>query len=170
MRALTIIWWQAAPARLAMLCVCALVVLSAAALPLGAQAQAQAPSGPMLDAPRGDKCILPGPQMRRLHPELLRHQRDRTVRLGERGAQVVLRECIDCHANAVDGSVLGGASHFCQGCHEYVGVRLDCFECHNPRVDRMISVGESAATTPVDTPPLLALHGTKEPGKQGSHR
>jgi hypothetical protein len=95
----------------------------------------KAGDGPALDAPRGAQCLLPNGEMRRQHPDMLKHQRDRTVRLGERGAPVSLRSCINCHANAVDASVLGGPTHFCQGCHEYVGVRLDCFECHTPKAD-----------------------------------
>jgi hypothetical protein len=71
--------------------------------------------------------------MRRNHMEMLKHQRDRTVHLGIRGAPHSLAGCIECHANRSDGSVLGSDRHFCQGCHSYAAVRLDCFECHSSR-------------------------------------
>jgi hypothetical protein len=36
---------------------------------------------------------------------------------------------VQCHASKTTGSVLGGKG-FCQSCHAYAGVTLDCFECH----------------------------------------
>jgi len=75
-------------------------------------------------------CIAPAGEMRRNHPDMLRHQRDLTVRAGTRGTRVRLAACIECHASHVNGSVLGSKENFCQGCHQYAAVRLDCFECH----------------------------------------
>ena len=67
--------------------------------------------------------------MRRNHMELLKHQRDETMRSGIRTAQFSLNGCVQCHASAKTGSVLGPEG-FCQSCHSYAGVKLDCFECH----------------------------------------
>jgi hypothetical protein len=75
-------------------------------------------------------CIAPAAEMRRNHPEMLKHQRDVTVHTGTRGARVRLNACIECHASRTNGSVVGGDDNFCQACHAYLAVRLDCFECH----------------------------------------
>lgn len=81
-------------------------------------------------------CVAAPDEIRRSHPDLLRHQRDLTVRDGVRGAQASLEACVNCHATPVAGaaapvrSVLGGAQSFCQGCHTVAAVKLDCFQCH----------------------------------------
>jgi hypothetical protein len=86
------------------------------------------------------KCIAPEDEMRRNHMEMLKHQRDKTLRLGQRGAKVTLNGCIECHASKKTGSVLGSDENFCQGCHAYAAVSLDCFECHQPKAG-MAKVG-----------------------------
>ncbi len=83
------------------------------------------------------KCIDTPEVMRRTHMEMLKHQRDRTVRQGIRGEKVHLNACIDCHAGrgagAAAGSVTGRPEAFCESCHSYAAVKLDCFECHQPK-------------------------------------
>lgn len=79
-----------------------------------------------------EHCIAPPDQMRRQHPDMLRHQRERTVHLGERATKVDLGRCVQCHADRQSGSVIGSNQAFCQGCHSYAAVRIDCFECHQP--------------------------------------
>jgi len=83
-----------------------------------------------------EHCIAPPEQMRREHPNMLRHQRERTVHLGERGMKVSLNGCIACHADRQSGSVIGSDHAFCQGCHSYAAVRIDCFDCHQSSVRR----------------------------------
>ena len=78
------------------------------------------------------KCVAPADEMRRNHMEMLKHQRDRTLRAGIRGEPASLNACIDCHASKKTGSVLGEGG-FCQSCHAYAAVTLDCFECHQPK-------------------------------------
>lgn len=75
-------------------------------------------------------CVAPPAEMRRRHMEMLVHQRDKTLREGVRGAPVSLNACISCHASSKNGSVIGSRDNFCQGCHSYVAVKIDCFECH----------------------------------------
>ena len=67
--------------------------------------------------------------MRRNHPQMLLHQRDLTVHEGIRTTKYSLKGCVQCHASKTTGSVLGEKG-FCQSCHAYAGVTLDCFECH----------------------------------------
>ncbi|MEZ5658134.1 MAG: hypothetical protein R3E83_06285 [Burkholderiaceae bacterium] len=90
---------------------------------------------PVVD--KNTRCVAPVGEIRRNHMEMLRHQRDRTLREGVRGEAVSLNACVQCHATpqGPDGvrSVLGGPDAFCQGCHEYAAVRIDCFECHQAR-------------------------------------
>ena len=79
------------------------------------------------------QCVAPADVMRRNHMDLLKHQRDRTLRQGERGAKYSLNACIECHASKENGSVLGARENFCESCHSYIAVKLDCFECHQPK-------------------------------------
>jgi len=102
-----------------------------AALWLFPAAAAAPESGPVLDRARSGPCVEDPKVMRRIHMELLLHGRNDTVRLGIRDRRTSLAACVDCHANAKDGSVLGSNTHFCQGCHAYAAVKLDCFECHS---------------------------------------
>ena len=99
-----------------------------------------------------EHCIAPPAQMRREHPDMLRHQRDRTVRHGERGMKVSLNACIACHADRQSGSVIGSEHAFCQGCHSYAAVHIDCFDCHQPtvrRTDAGLALGAPPAAPPV---------------------
>jgi hypothetical protein len=88
---------------------------------------------PVIEIANPGKCVAPAEEMRRNHMEMLKHQRDRTLRQGIRGEAVSLNACIECHASKKTGSVLGGKDNFCQGCHSYAAVKLDCFECHQPK-------------------------------------
>ena len=87
-------------------------------------------SGPALDAARSGPCVEDPKLMRRSHPDFLKHGRDDTVRKGVRGIRHSLAACVDCHASKADGRVLGSERHFCQGCHDYAAVKVDCFDCH----------------------------------------
>ena len=88
---------------------------------------------PTLDAPQGDKCVADPEFMRRNHMQLLLHQRDATVHTGVRPRNTSLEGCIACHASRQTGSVIGSDENFCQGCHAYAAVKLDCFECHSSK-------------------------------------
>ncbi|MDH4190958.1 MAG: Hdr-like menaquinol oxidoreductase cytochrome c subunit [Betaproteobacteria bacterium] len=116
--------------RLALLGLC----LAAAA---GAAGAGGTPK-PMLEPARGGQCVAPPEVMRRDHPEMLKHQRDETVRGGVRGAAsgapaASLAQCVECHASKASGSVAARREDFCASCHAYAGVRLDCFECHTSK-------------------------------------
>lgn len=82
---------------------------------------------------RGDACIASNEVMRRDHPDMLKHQRDDTLRQGIRGAKASLKACVECHA-ATDGAgkavPINDPGQFCQSCHAYVAAKPDCFECH----------------------------------------
>lgn len=72
--------------------------------------------------------------MRVNHMDLLRHDRDLTMRDGNRDTDYSLAGCITCHAvNGPDSKpvTIKSEEHFCRTCHEYVAVKIDCFQCHN---------------------------------------
>lgn len=78
------------------------------------------------------KCIAPAEDMRRNHMDMLKHQRNETMREGKRGMPASLNGCIECHASKSTGSVTG-KDQFCESCHSYAAVKLDCWDCHQPK-------------------------------------
>lgn len=90
-------------------------------------------------------CVAPPEEMRRTHMEMLRHQRDKTLRQGERGAKVSLNGCIECHASKATGSVIASKQDFCEGCHAYAAVKLDCFECHQGKASGKVAASPAGA-------------------------
>ncbi len=101
-----------------------------AATVLAAGGLAEAPR-PTIRIEKGDACVAPVERMRRDHMTMLLEQRDRTMHQGVRTPRFSLKGCVDCHADAKTGSVLGKEG-FCSSCHAYASVRIDCFECHTP--------------------------------------
>jgi len=94
---------------------------------------ADKPQIPHLDIGKGGQCVEDPQLMRKIHMNLLKHQRDETVHKGIRGQKYSLAGCVDCHASKTTNSVLGSNEAFCQGCHVYAAVKLDCFECHTSK-------------------------------------
>jgi hypothetical protein len=84
---------------------------------------------PVIHIDKPGRCVEDTATMRREHPDMLKHQRDLTVHQGIRTQAHSLKECVGCHASAKTGSVLGEQG-FCQSCHDYASVRIDCFDCH----------------------------------------
>lgn len=74
-----------------------------------------------LQKPQGESCIRPTDWMRRNHMDLLKDQRELTVREAVRVPKESLLNCQTCHQSR---------DKFCDRCHDYVGVKPDCFECH----------------------------------------
>jgi predicted CXXCH cytochrome family protein len=114
---------------------------------------APAPAGDAAWLPRpargqGEKCVADTDWMRRNHMVALTHQRDATVRDGIRTERFSLKGCIDCHAvKGADGKPATAANpaHFCRVCHDYVAVRVDCFDCHASRPEADAAGGRQAA-------------------------
>ena len=91
--------------------------------------------GPVLKINRdkGDQCVEPTDVMRKNHMKFLLHQRDETMHRGIRTKQHSLKECIECHANKDEAGnhiAVTAPGEFCQACHAYASVKMDCFECH----------------------------------------
>lgn len=85
---------------------------------------------PVIESARGGQCVADPAFMRRNHMQLLMHQRDETLRGGNRSGKYSLKACIACHASQISQSVNAEAGNFCQSCHNYAAVKIDCFECH----------------------------------------
>jgi hypothetical protein len=79
-------------------------------------------------------CVEPTQDMRVNHMEYILHQRDETVHEGIRDKQHSLVECINCHVSeAPDAPRVSSEKHFCNSCHTYAAVSIDCFQCHADR-------------------------------------
>ena len=89
-------------------------------------------ASPKLDIGKGGQCVEDTQWMRKNHMHLLKHQRDLTMHEGIRTKKYSLKECVQCHASKTTGSVLGEKG-FCQSCHAYASVKIDCFSCHEPK-------------------------------------
>jgi hypothetical protein len=110
-------------------------LLAAGAILLAAQpafADGRTPL-PSITEGKGDRCVEPTEVMRRDHMEMILHQRDRTMHQGIRTTKYSLKECIGCHAQKdAQGHYIPvtDEGQFCQSCHSYAAVTIDCFQCH----------------------------------------
>ena len=109
-------------------------IASLAVLPASTFAAGRTPLPAIEIAQPDTKCVAPAEEMRKNHMVMLKHQRDRTHREGIRGEPASLNDCVTCHASKKTGSV-HQEGEFCQSCHAYTGVKLDCFQCHQPRAN-----------------------------------
>ncbi len=100
---------------------------------------------PTVAAAAGGSCVEDTAFMRRNHMELIKHQRDRTVHDGIRTTKHSLANCVTCHADPKTGRVTGSKDAFCEGCHTYAAVKLDCFECHADRPKASTAAAPSGA-------------------------
>lgn len=118
--------WQRGAVMAALLAVSFVAVASADAHEESSHGRVPVPVHPEA---KGDKCVRNTAYMKRHHMDELKHQRNDTMRKGIRTKEMSLQNCIDCHASKETNSVLGKEG-FCQSCHSYAAVKLDCFECH----------------------------------------
>jgi hypothetical protein len=85
---------------------------------------------------RGEQCVEPIEVMRRDHMTMLFHQRDRTVFQGERSTPHSLVGCLSCHTQKDSQGAyipINAPGQFCESCHSYASVKIDCFGCHANR-------------------------------------
>ena len=79
------------------------------------------------------RCVRPTEFMRHDHMELIKHQRNLTVRQGIRKTDLSLAGCIDCHVQFDKNGravPVNAEGQFCDKCHDYAAVELTCFQCH----------------------------------------
>jgi [DsrC]-trisulfide reductase subunit J len=101
---------------------------------------------PRINIAQGDHCVEPTPVMRRNHMLFILHQRDKTMHRGIRTKQFSLKNCVDCHASKTTDSVLG-KDGFCQSCHTYAAINIDCFSCHSDKREPAAEKASAEAVT-----------------------
>ena len=99
---------------------------------------------PKVNITQGEKCVEPTEVMRRNHMQFILHQRDNTMHRGIRTTPHSLKNCVNCHADPQTGSVLG-KDGFCQNCHIYAAVHIDCFGCHTDKAEKMTGAAPATA-------------------------
>lgn len=106
---------------------------------------------PEVPAATGDPHPEGNAYWRKNHMALMRHDRDLTMRDGDRQIAASLKGCFECHAATdASGTVVTYASekHFCRACHDFVAVKVDCFTCHRSTPDGVDERAEHAAIAP----------------------
>ena len=139
-------------------------IMSGLILLLPAQSMAETPF-PTIHNPKDEtlKCVQPEDVMRRDHMDYILHQRDQTVYEGIRTETYSLAVCIDCHIEPGKNGEIARhdeKEHFCNGCHEYASVQIDCFECHADRPQKYIKRGNKAHALQEDLHKALAAKNT----------
>ncbi len=129
----------------------ALLVLAVLSAPASA-GEKEHGVGPNIPAPvKGEQCVEDTADMRRNHMKYLLKHRNETLREGIRTKQHSLKQCLECHVPATSQATRSEGEHFCKNCHTYVGVTLDCFECHATKPEK------SAQFHPLTSPSMKAL-------------
>lgn len=82
---------------------------------------------PVIAQAKAEHCIKDDSFMIRHHPDLLKHQRNDTMRKGIRSGEFALKRCMECHASENSSHA---AQTDCDTCHAYAAVKLDCWDCH----------------------------------------
>ncbi len=127
--------------RIVALPLVALLVVALLLLLLGGGVANADVSLPNLPRGKGTSCVAPTEMMRKNHMDYLLHQRDLTVRNGVRTERYSLVGCVQCHAQKNDHGnfiAVDAPGQFCQSCHDFASVKLDCFECHATKPDANI--------------------------------
>ena len=96
------------------------------------------------DTVGNNQCVEPTDVMRRDHMKFLVHQRGKTVHYGVRTKKHSLKGCVDCHVKRDEAGQyipINDEEQFCQSCHQYASVKIDCFECHatTPDVEGVVN-------------------------------
>lgn len=99
---------------------------------------------------------------RKYHPDMLKHDRDLTMREGEREVQASLKQCFECHAVKDEAGAYVSYEderNFCRVCHDYAAVKVDCFMCHRSTPEEGLAqsaLAPQAATAGDETRNLIA--------------
>lgn len=123
-------------------------------------AQAETPF-PTVHEPSDEskQCIHPEDEMRRNHMNYILHERDETMHEGIRGEPEGLANCIDCHVEPNDKGEIAGIDseeHFCNACHQYAAVQIDCFQCHADRPQKYIKRSSHTSSLRIQLQQMLA--------------
>ena len=144
-------------ARLANWLRLAVLVVTATFTVAGSGTAAAGVDLPRLEKGKGDKCVEDTQYMRRYHMDLLKHQRDDTLRKGIRTTQHSLKQCVECHASSKTGSVASSKEDFCSACHSYASVKLDCWDCHATKPGKKSAPNLGQQGSAAKASPLIAI-------------
>jgi len=95
------------------------------------------------------------------------HERDETMHEGIRGEPESLANCIDCHVEPNEQGEIAGIDskeHFCNGCHQYASVQIDCFQCHADRPQKFIKRSSHTSSLRNQLQQTLAAHDASSEG------
>lgn len=106
---------------------------------VGADDKTTRAAQPVIIIEKDGKCVEDTDLMRRDHMKFILHQRDQTVHAGIRTEKHSLKNCVNCHANSKTNSVLGKEG-FCESCHTYTSVSIDCFSCHTSSPEKKAAI------------------------------
>lgn len=98
---------------------------------------------PVIPPAKGEHCVEPTDVIRKNHMKFLMHQRDDTVLRGIRTSKHSLVECINCHVQPDETGAypdITSKEHFCNACHAYASVKVDCFQCHMSKPESSVSM------------------------------
>jgi hypothetical protein len=117
---------------------------------------------PQLPEAKGDQCVEDTDVMRRKHMDYLMAHRDKTMHEGIRTTKYSLKECLECHAPVQEDVAAGKdeGQHFCVSCHQYAGVKIDCFGCHATKPEK------SASFHPIVTPGMQQAAAAHQPANE----
>lgn len=108
---------------------------------------------PVIAQAKAEHCIKDEGFMIRNHPDLLKHQRNDTLRRGIRSGDFSLKRCMECHSNnATDHAAI---KTDCDTCHSYAAVKLDCWDCHAKRAAKA-TLAQTPASQP--SPMMTSVH------------
>ena len=113
------------------------------------------------------KCIQPEDEMRRNHMNYILHERDETMHEGVRNEPGSLAACIDCHVEPNSKGEIAGIDskeHFCNACHQYASVQIDCFQCHADRPQKFIKRSSHSSSIRDQLEKTLAAHDASSEG------
>lgn len=119
-------------------CTLALIALVAILLPVVLLADIPRPDIPEAEG----ECVEPESVMRTDHMKFILHQRNETVHQGIRTSKYSLKECINCHVQPDEQGhypEITSKKHFCNACHSYAAVKIDCFQCHVAKPEQAVS-------------------------------
>ena len=124
---------------------------------------------PEVSRGKGEQCVEPVPDIRRNHMRYLMHQRDETMHQGIRTKRHSLKECIACHVrtdNQGKAMPVNAPGQFCESCHRYAAVSMDCFQCHATTPGQSETFPEAGSTSVGLTTHTVTISG--QAGGQGA--
>ena len=140
------------------------VVLMVIATTVGLSAEAEAEGWtrrPFIVKGKGEQCVEPTDVMRQRHFEFILSQQQ-----GIRIEKHSLAGCVECHATRDENGAylpIDAEGQFCESCHSYAAVSIDCFNCHESKPGDI----KAKVQTPTSTADHTQFEALQKPFKSG---